>query len=98
MCAHLCGDDNRIFFQSNTTKVPSGFEVRGRRRKRLTYIRYGYIVHEVSEQFIRRYRKRYAKLLRLYPQAYRERFGESMEQTFNDICNERVKEGKGLFG
>ena len=50
-----------------------------------------------SEPLIRRYRNRYAKLLRLYPRPYRERFGEAMEQTFHDLCRERVKEG-GLFG
>lgn len=51
-----------------------------------------------SELFIRRYRNWYAKLLRLFPQPYRERFGEGMEQTFNDLCRERVKAERGLFG
>jgi len=51
-----------------------------------------------SERLIRKYRDRYARLLRLYPKPYRERFGEAMEQTFNDLCRERVKGGKGLFG
>ena len=50
-----------------------------------------------SEDPIRRYRNRYAKLLRLYPKPYRERFGEPMEQTFNDLCHEHVKAGRGLF-
>jgi hypothetical protein len=50
-----------------------------------------------SEPFIRRYRNCYAKLLRLYPKAHRERFGEGMEQTFHDLCRERVKAGRGLF-
>ena len=50
-----------------------------------------------SEPVIRRYRNWYAKLLRLYPKAHRERFGEGMEQTFNDLCRERVKAGRGLF-
>ena len=50
-----------------------------------------------SEPLIRRYRDRYAKLLRLYPKPYRERFGEAMEQTFNDLCRERVKAERGLF-
>ena len=50
-----------------------------------------------SEPLIRRYRDRYAKLLRLYPKPYRERFGEAMEQTFNDLCRERVKAEEGLF-
>lgn len=31
----------------------------------------------------------YSKLLALYPLGFRERLGESMEQTFNDLCNER---------
>lgn len=31
----------------------------------------------------------YRKLLALYPRAVRELLGESMEQTFNDLCNER---------
>jgi hypothetical protein len=50
-----------------------------------------------SEPFIRRCRNWYTKLLRLYPKAHRERFAEGMEQTFNDLCRERVKEEKGLF-
>ena len=37
-----------------------------------------------------RYRSWYRRLLRLYPRAYRERFGESMEQTFTDLCRERA--------
>ena len=40
----------------------------------------------------------YAKLLHLYPKSYRERFGEGMEQTFNDLCRERREVGDGLFG
>lgn len=50
-----------------------------------------------SESVIRRYGNCYAKLLRLYPKAHRERFGEGMAQTFNDLCRERVREGRGLF-
>lgn len=30
----------------------------------------------------------YKKLLALYPREFRERLGESMEQTFHDLCNE----------
>jgi hypothetical protein len=44
-----------------------------------------------------RYRKLYARLVRLYPRPYRERFGEGMEQTFNDLCRERTRTGQGLF-
>src|SRR6185503_4490110 len=50
-----------------------------------------------SERFIRRCRNWYAELLRLYPKAHRERFGEGMEQTFNDLCRERVAAEGGLF-
>lgn len=40
----------------------------------------------------------YKKLLTCYPRGFRERFGESMEQTFKDICNERKRRGEpGLF-
>ncbi len=41
----------------------------------------------------------YKKILAFYPQAFRERFGESMEQTFNDLCNERKQQAKQIsFG
>ncbi len=41
----------------------------------------------------------YKKLLGLYPRAFREQLGESMEQTFNDLCNERNRQKRqGLFG
>lgn len=43
-------------------------------------------------------RRWYARLLRLYPRKYRERMGESMEQTFNDLCRERRDAGERLFG
>ena len=33
----------------------------------------------------------YRKLLTLYPRQFRERLGESMEQTFHDLCKERQK-------
>ena len=33
--------------------------------------------------------RRYARLLRLYPGAYRERFGPEMRQTFRDLYRER---------
>ena len=50
-----------------------------------------------TETSLRRYRSCYAKLLRLYPKPYRERFGEGLEQTFNDLCRERLKSGRALF-
>jgi hypothetical protein len=43
-------------------------------------------------------RRLYKKLLRLYPQGFRDQLGESMEQTFNDLCRERYEAGGGLFG
>lgn len=50
-----------------------------------------------NEHATARYRKIYTKLLRLYPKPFRERFREGMEQTFNDLCQERKEAGKGLF-
>lgn len=50
------------------------------------------------KQSIRRFRNWYATLLRLYPKPYRERFAEPMEQTFNDLLQERAEQEKGLFG
>jgi hypothetical protein len=37
----------------------------------------------------RRWRAWYSALLRLYPAAFRDRFGEGMEQTFADLYRER---------
>ena len=51
-----------------------------------------------DEHAIARYRRWYRKLLRFYSRPYRERFAESMEQTFNDLCRERAEAGKGLRG
>jgi hypothetical protein len=51
-----------------------------------------------DEHAIARYRHWYRKLLRLYSRPHRERFGQSMEQTFNDLCRERAKAGEGLGG
>lgn len=45
-----------------------------------------------------RYRRLYARLLRLYPRAYRERFAEGMEQTFHDLLRDRAARGRGLAG
>ncbi|GIF69932.1 hypothetical protein Ais01nite_79670 [Asanoa ishikariensis] len=39
----------------------------------------------------------YSRLLRLYPRPYRERFGESMEQTFRDLRRERPGPGFTLW-
>jgi hypothetical protein len=43
-------------------------------------------------------RQLYKKLLTFYPRAFREQLGESMEQTFNDLCNEKRQTKKGIFG
>ena len=50
-----------------------------------------------SERFIQRCRRWYGRLLCFYPRTYRERFGESIEQTFNDLCRERAEERKGFL-
>ena len=36
----------------------------------------------------------YRKLLALYPRGFRELFGESMQQTFDDLCNERKQQAE----
>jgi len=46
----------------------------------------------------RRYRAWYARLLRLYPRPFRERFGEGMAQTFHDLRREHRDAGRGLYG
>lgn len=46
---------------------------------------------------VRRYRTWYTRLLRLYPQPFQDRFGESMAQTFHDQCRERRNANRGLF-
>lgn len=51
----------------------------------------------VSDSSLRRYRNWYGKLIRLYPKRFREQFGEGLEQTFHDLCRERVDEGGELF-
>jgi len=40
----------------------------------------------------------YKRLVSFYPRAFREGPGESMEQTFNDMCNEKRQTKQGLFG
>jgi hypothetical protein len=50
-----------------------------------------------SDPLIQRCRSWYAKLLCLYPKTHRERFGEGMQQTFNDLCRERVEQGSFGF-
>ena len=50
-----------------------------------------------DERAIVRYRHWYRKLLGFYWRPYRERFAESMEQTFTDLCRERARAGEGLF-
>ena len=40
----------------------------------------------------------YGKLLNLYPAGFREKLGESMQQTFNDLWLEKQRSPKSLFG
>jgi len=49
-----------------------------------------------SDRAIGRYRRWYARLLRLYPQHFYQRFGEPMAQTFTDLCRERADANHGL--
>jgi len=39
----------------------------------------------------------YRNLLRFYPREFREQLAESMEQTFNDLCDEKRQAKKGYF-
>jgi len=50
-----------------------------------------------TERTVAWLRNRYADLLRLYPRPYRERFRESMEQTFTDLWRDEREAGGGLF-
>ena len=52
------------------------------------------MAYKLSIQQLRRW---YAKLLRLFSKPYYERFGQGMEQTFNDLLQERVREDRALF-
>lgn len=45
----------------------------------------------MESSFHDRVRRFYRRLLRLYPKAFYDRFGESMEQTFNDLCREEKR-------
>lgn len=47
---------------------------------------------------LHRLRHEYARLLRLYPKPFRERFAESMEQTFSDFCRANASSGRDLTG
>ncbi len=40
----------------------------------------------------------YKKLIALYPKGFKEHFGESMEQTFNDLCQEKWQTKQALPG
>lgn len=50
-----------------------------------------------DERSLRRYRNWYAKLLRLYSKPHYERFGQGMEQTFNDLLRERSNAQRSLL-
>ena len=40
----------------------------------------------------------YKRLIAFYPRVFKEQLGESMEQTFNDLCNEKQQTKKALLG
>jgi hypothetical protein len=50
-----------------------------------------------SDSTVRRYRRWYARLLRFYSRPFRERFAESMEQTFSDLLRERQGAGESML-
>jgi hypothetical protein len=51
-----------------------------------------------SDRSIRRYRRWYSRLIRLYPRPFQDRFGEPMAQTFTDLARERIDANRGLLG
>ena len=51
-----------------------------------------------SDRSIRRYRRWYERLLRLYPGSFQDRYGEPMAQTFTDLARERTDADRGLLG
>jgi len=51
-----------------------------------------------SDRAIGRYRRWYARFLRLYPRPFRQRFAEPMAQTFTDLARERSEANRGLIG
>ena len=48
------------------------------------------------DRAVGRYRRWYARLLRLYPRGFQQRFAEPMVQTFTDLCRERSDADRGL--
>lgn len=50
----------------------------------------------LTDPVLQRYQKFYAQLLRLYPKSHLDRFSEGMKQTFDDLCHDRIKAGRGL--
>jgi hypothetical protein len=51
-----------------------------------------------SDRSIGRYRRWYARLLRLYPRPFHDRFAEPMVQTFADLARDRTRANRGLIG
>jgi hypothetical protein len=49
-----------------------------------------------SDRAVGRYRRWYARLLRLYPRPFQERFREPMAQTFTDLIRERTGANRGF--
>lgn len=49
-----------------------------------------------SDRIVKFYRTLYAIALRLFPGPFRDRFGEGMRQTFQDLCREHADAGRGL--
>ncbi len=49
-----------------------------------------------ADRSIGRYRRWYSRLIRFYPEPFRQRFGEPMQQTFADLARERLGSNSGL--
>lgn len=50
----------------------------------------------MPDSAVSKYKNAYGKLVSLYPHNFRQRFGESMLQTFGDMCQERLESGEKL--
>jgi hypothetical protein len=53
-------------------------------------------IYLIMEHKLQKYRFWYARLLRFYSKSFYQRFGEGMEQTFNDLLSERVQANKSV--
>lgn len=55
-----------------------------------------FFVPESQEASVERYRRWYARLIRLYSKPFHRQFGQAMEQTFGDMLRDRMQQQKPL--